>query len=345
MGNIFSKIGIIGDMHMKDNLSYSDYVKDQRIPEKKAILDFIVTSFADCHSVIFMGDNLNSRNNSSEVIKEFVEFVERFPHKQVYVIAGNHEKKGNGKSAIDFMREINKPNWHIITTPTAEIVEGDTVYFLPYMSRSELGVATNEEGRDKLLRAMSPSRFLFAHHAISDTFSNAGVSTNTFNEIILPKTQLENVFDVVVAGHIHKPQVSGKTVITGSVFSNEAGEIEKFIWKLDTQTNSVEKLKVPGRGIYKFENPSIDALSVLPLDAIIKAVVTSKEVRMDELKECLRRFDAHMILEQYPNERKKLHFDEGAIDFSIANLLRMYATEKKIDYEKLIKGFELIADK
>jgi len=69
------KIGIIGDAHFKDNLSYSEYVKDQRIPEKKEILDFIIKSFSDCDSVVFMGDNLNSKNNSSEVIREFVEFV------------------------------------------------------------------------------------------------------------------------------------------------------------------------------------------------------------------------------------------------------------------------------
>ena len=39
-----SKILVIGDLHLKENLSYSEYVADQRIPEKKEILNFITAS-------------------------------------------------------------------------------------------------------------------------------------------------------------------------------------------------------------------------------------------------------------------------------------------------------------
>ncbi len=340
-----NKIGILGDMHFKDLLSYHEYVKDQRIPERKEILDFIVSSFYDCDTVIFMGDNFDRKNNSSEVIKDFVQFVERFNDKNIYVLAGNHEKKGDGKSAIDFMREINKPNWTIITTPQVGTIGKDDVYFLPYMSRPELGVLNDTDGCKAILDKMIGGKYLFAHHAISDTFSNGNVSTNTFHEVILPKKELEDKFDIVVAGHIHKPQQDGKTVISGSVFTNEAGETEKFIWKIDTSNNTVEKIKLPGRGIYKLENPTIEKLSEIPLNSIVKVIITSKDIKAEEIKEYIKRFDTFIFLEKYPNERKKLHFDEGAIDFSINSLLSMYSAEKGIPLDKLTRGMELILDK
>jgi len=269
----------------------------------------------------------------------------RFKDKQVYILGGNHEKRGNGKSAIDFMREINKPNWHIITKPEIAEINGTQSYFLPYMSRPELGVSNDLDGCNMLLKGMTAGKYLFAHHAISDTFSNTGVSTNTFNEIILPKTELEKKFKKVIAGHIHKPQEDGNTIITGSVFNNEAGETEKFIWKLDVNTDQIEKIKLPGRGIYKIENPTIDKLKKIPVNSIVKVILTSRDINVEELKDSLKKFDAYLLLEQYPNERKKLHFDDSAMDFSIPSLLKMYSEEKKIDYNKLIRGMELISDK
>lgn len=349
MESTVRKIGIIGDFHAKDNLSYYEYIKDQRKSEKREIMDFIVDYFSDCNSVVFMGDNLNSKNNSSETIKDFIQFVERFNDKDVYIIPGNHEKRGNGKSAIDFMKEINKPNWHVITTPGFVKVYNHQMYFLPYMSLPELEVSNNLEGRDSILSHMDKNtehrKYLFAHHAISDTFSNGGISTNTFNEIILPKKQLESLFEKVFAGHIHKPQEDGNTVITGSVFNNEAGETEKFVWKVNVDTNNIEKGKLPGRPIYKFENPSIKTLQELPSSGIIKVVVTSRDVNIENIKEELKRFDCHVLLEHYPNERKKIHFDEGALDFSINNLLKMYSEEKKIPLDKLMRGMLAISDK
>lgn len=343
MEQTINKIGIIGDFHAKDNLSYHEYIKDQRVSEKKEILDFIVKSFADCSSVVFIGDNFDKKNNSSEVIKDFIEFVERFSDKQVYVISGNHEIKGNGKSAIDFMREVNKPNWHIMTSPMDKIIGGHKIHFLPYMSRPQLGVQNDKEGCDKLLSGMSGGKAIFAHHAISDTFAAPGLSTNSFHEIVLPKIKLEEIYKNVIAGHIHRPQQDGRTTITGSVFTSEVGEIEKYIWKLDLETDNVERLKLPCRGIFKLENPTEEQLNRIPSNSIVKVIITSKEVNIDLLKSTLRTFDAYILLEQYPNERKKVYFDEGAIDFSLDNLFKIYSIEKKVDLDKLKKGMELIS--
>lgn len=344
MENTKNQILIIGDAHFKDNLSYSEYVLDKRIPEKKDVLDFIVNSASDCRSIVLMGDNLNSKNNSSETIKEFVSFIERFNDKNVYIIAGNHEKRGNGKSAIDFLKEVNKPNWHIIVTaPETLEIDGEKITFLPYISRAELGVNTDKEATDIIVSKLQGGSILFAHHAVSDTFAGS-TAVNDFKEVILPKGELESRYGLLIAGHIHDPRQYGRTIITGSLFTCDAGEHEKFIWKVDPKSKEIQKLKVPCRGIHKVINPTYLELENISKNSIIKCVLTDRSIKdIEGLKENLAKFDAYILIEQYPNERKKLHFDEGgSMDFSVENLLDIYSKEKNVDLAKLMEGYELI---
>lgn len=342
------KILCIGDTHFKDSLSYADYVSDRRIAEKKEILDFIIKESSDCEHIVFLGDNFHSKNNSSEVNREFVEFIERFGDKQVYVISGNHEKKGDGKTAIDFLGEVKKKNWHIFTRPSAISIDGVKLDFLPYMLNSELGVENSEEATKYIMNHLDGGDILFTHHNITGTSFN-GISTDTLKGVVLPKEELEKKYKLIVAGDIHVPQQYGRVVITGSLFTSEVGELEKFIWKIDPnaernphQAIGLYKLKVPNRPIYKLTNPTPLELTKLPKNAILKIIVTDKNISIEELKVVASGLDAYLIIEDYPNERAKMHIEKGAIDFNIESLLKMYSEAKKVDYQKLVSGLELI---
>lgn len=348
------KIGIIGDTHFKDFLSYADYISDRRLAEKKEILDFIVKSFEDCGLIVFLGDNFHSKNNSSETNREFVEFIERFGDKEVYIISGNHEKKGDGKTAIDFLGEVKKKNWHIFTRPSSiEFVwknsdvgpstQPKSAYkldFLPYMLNSELGVENSEEATKHIMDHLTGGDILFTHHNITGTSFN-GISTDTLKGVVLDKDELEKKYKLIIAGDIHVPQQYGNVIIAGSLFTSEVGELEKFIWKVDGNMK-VEKLKVPARPIYKLTNPTPIQLTKLPKNAIVKIIVTDKNISIEELKVVADGLDAYLIIEDYPNERAKMHIEQGAIDFNIESLLKLYAEAKNVDYQKLIHGLELL---
>jgi len=335
-------IGVISDMHLKERLSYSDYIEDKRIPEREEILDFIVDTFKDCDTIVFGGDQLNSRNNTSEILRYFVNFLERFKDKKLYILAGNHEKFGDGRSALDFLKEIkNKPNWTIITDG---VITVGKMIFCPYFTKSELGVKTDEQGTKKIMKMLKEGDILFCHHAISNTVTTSGCQTNIFREIVLPKDELEKMYRLVVGGHIHQPQADKKTIVAGSVFNNEMSETQKYIWKINQDNFSVQQIKLPGRGVYKAENPTIESLKDIKKDNIVKAIFTDikKKDTVEVIKKELKKFDAYLILEQYPNQRKKVHFEEGMLEFDTEELLKVYAKEKNVDFKRLKSGLDLI---
>ena len=336
------KIGVIGDQHFKDSLSYSDYISDHRLAEKEAVFSFIVDSFEDCDHVVLLGDNFNSKNNSSETNREFVAFIERFGNKKIYIISGNHEKKGDGKTAIDFLGEVKKPNWFIYTGPGYETMGTLKASFLPFMLNSELKVETSEEASRVMVEDLKGGDILFTHHSITGTVFN-GIKTDDLHEAVLSKEELEKKYKLVVAGHIHVPQQIGNTLIAGSLFTSEVGETEKFIYKI-ADDFSIEKLKVPCREIHKVFNPTTEQLLSIPKSAIVKVIITNKTVDIEKLKEQLSRFDASLIIEDYPDERVKAHIEEGAFDFNIESLLKLYSDEKDVDYPKLLKGLEIITN-
>lgn len=341
-------IGVIGDLHMKESLGYADYVSDRRIPEKAQILGFIIEKLKDCNKIVLLGDNFNGRNNHSEVIREFVAFLERLGDKDIYILSGNHERFGDGKTAIDFLKEIDKPNWHIFTEITTVLDKmGRKLTFCPYYNRSELGADDDLEAQKIIMnRLEQDGHILFVHHAISDSKTMTGLSTNVFSEIILPKKELQKRYQMIFGGHIHLPQEMGSVKIAGSIFNNEMGETEKFIWKIEDDM-SVEKIRLPGRGIYKLENPDVSKLGKINKDNIVKVILTEKmeDEPLKKLREILRdSFDAYILVEQYARERKQDKTNGDIIDFNIDGLLELYAKNKGIDIIKLKTAWESIRE-
>jgi len=346
-------------MHLRANLGYADFIADRRIPEQQEVLDTITEELLDCDRIVLLGDNFNSRNNTSEVIKTFITFLKSFGDKEIYILAGNHEKWGDGRSALDFIKKLNIPNWHVISNEVKEIETDEGNFTLcPYFTKSELGVTENVEGAKKVAQMLVGGDVLFVHHAIAGTKTEGGTNTSIFDEIVLPQEMLERNFKYVIGGHVHKPQAGGRTLVAGSIFNNEVNETGKFVYKIELSEEQIqhENIRLPGRGIYKVENPNVEepttaaeitneiSLSNIPRNSIVKVILTKDQGKeyVEKVKEALKKFDASLLLEQYPRVRKKLHFEEGMIQFNVASLLSVYAKERKVDENKLIKAFNLI---
>lgn len=340
------KILCVGDPHFKLELPYGDLIADGRRAERASALRTIQDAATDCDTVVMMGDNLDKRHNNSSVIKEFVEFLDGFGDKDIYIMSGNHETYEGNKTALDFLVGV-KHNWHVIT-PTTGIFSKNGLGFVPYFTNASLHVSTTEEATELLMKMIESERLIiegtkqydamFVHHMISDLNPND-------TEIVLPRTRLEAVAHLVVAGHIHNYVIKGRTILTGNIFSHEVGDLSKSVLKIDTEDDTYSQVDLPIRPIYKVINPRMKDLDRLPGNAIVKVILTERGQDVEKIKEKLSTFDAHILVENYPDERTRLHVDEGQVlDLSIPALLDLYAKSKKKDPERLHKAFKIVTE-
>lgn len=333
---------VVGDMHLMQLLPYHEYVEDKRLPEKQKVLDFIIAQSEGVERVVLLGDNINVKNPTAEVIREFTEFLERFKV-DVYIIAGNHESNSLGKTCIDYLKEIKGKKWHVITNEVKTL--GDAT-FLPYFTNSQLDVVKNSNATEKILGMLPNSKYLFLHHTISGTLER-GVSVDDFPEPILPREELKKRFQMIVGGHIHTHSLNENVLVAGSVFTHSVGELEKFIWKIDDETLEVEKIKLPCRPIIKLENPTAKEIEALKKNSIVKIIFTKSITlaKLEKLKEELTtklKDGGFILIDQTSKAKERKDLKNTVIDLSIDNLLDVYAKEREIDVVKLKQGFNLI---
>ncbi len=336
------KICVIGDQHFRHQLPYSGAVSDGRRAEWDAVIATIHEASQQCDAVVLLGDNLNSKHNHSAVIDEFVQFLCGFGEKPVYVISGNHERFGKD-TAIDFLKGI-KNNWHVFTDP-ASVTLGDlSMMFLPYMTPGSLEVENLEQAAHKIMDSLAPADLLFHHHAVTGT-EISGTTSEHLNEVVLPREELEKRYRFIHGGHIHQSQqLSDKTYVTGNIFTHEVGEHDKSIHILDTTAQTSTLVPLPVRGIYAVTYKG-DAHSMvhIPDHSIVKCVITDRGTDLDQVKDDLARFDASVIVEQYPRERSKVQLDDvNGLDLSIDALLKVYCEAKDVPYDELKTALELI---
>lgn len=338
------KILIIGDLHL-GRIGYSEYV--DRDKEINDILDFIIQNSNDCETVVFLGDQFEIKNPSSNTIKSFTSFIEKFNNKKLFIISGNHETRASGESALDYLREIKNKNWTIITN---EIHEEKGLIFCPYFSNAFLEADNNKEAVKKIMSMLPDGKILFLHHAIEGMKTISGILVDDFPEAILPKKEISNKYEKIFGGHIHSNFEYDNIFLVGSIFNNEVGEVGKYIHKLDIDTLQIEKIKLPGRKIIKIENPTDELIGSIPKDSIVKVIITEKKPSGEilELKEKLKKqFSKNgtfLLVEKIKKERERTHYDSeiGITEMSIDSLLKIYSEQKKVDLVKLKNGFELI---
>ena len=343
-------IGVIGDLHLSPSLGYADYIKDGRKEEKQEILDFIVSSFDKCSSIVLLGDLLNSITNSPQVLRELTNFIERFTKKNIYIIAGNHEKKSSGDTALDYLSEIKNPLWHIITKDATKLQIGAiSTTFLPFLTKPELEAKDNEEALVKIMEKLEPADILFHHNTMSYNGKIVGLplDINLLPEPILPIDKLLKKYKLVIGGHVHNSTIiKENAIVSGSIFNNSINEKQKYIWKISEDTLAVEQIKLPGRAIYGITDPKNDDIINIPTNSIVKITLTKKRTvdEIEELKAKLKRFDAFILIERIPKVKKKMHYGKGEaiMNFDVNELLRLYGEEKKVDIDLLNHGFELI---
>jgi len=165
------------------------HIKRKHIPELKSVFFQILNKLEKCDGIFIAGDIFDTDCPKPDEIDFFIDFIKRMPkHITIYLIGGNHGVEQKGISAEMWIRRIGK-----------NIVYDESLLLLDI---------NNFKIRVEHINC-SESKF-GAHN-----FQKAGVSYKSFKE------------DIVILGHIHKPQVLSKkplVVHPGSPFAIHFGE-------------------------------------------------------------------------------------------------------------------------
>lgn len=330
-------------MHHRLELPYAAAFEDGRRGEWEEVTSAIHKASEAADMVILMGDNLNSRNNPSAVLSDFIGFLKGLGDKETHILCGNHERAGF-VTALDFLDRVDHPVWKVHTTPGVQEIKGIKIAFTPYMTPAMVaGTASNEEAVKVFIESSPEADLAVMHQGITGAKVH-GTMVDLFNEMVFPQEELEKKYKKVFSGHIHSPQKVGtKIQMTGSIFTMEVGEHSKSVFMYDTDTGATEEIPLPVRGIYLIED-NMD-MAKIPDTSIVKYIVTDKEIDLDKKKKEMERFDASFVIEKYPMERRKMHVADGAMDLDINSLLLMYSQVKGIEYNTLRQGLDLLLAK
>ena len=341
------KILIFTDTHLREKLAYSDKFADGRESERKEVFALLHAQAKACDKVVICGDVLNARTNSPETLRMLVAFLEGFGSKELVVLSGNHSKSADGRSALDFLKEVKgHNNWTIVTNSV--IANGDCAYS-PYFYRHEYGVDTNEEASAKLVADLqiaqnTGARFLFTHNSIAGTRVNGSQMTDDLREIVLPKESLAG-FKKVFAGHIHKRQSYANIEVVGNVFTNEIGETnDKVALIYDTEKDAIEEVKLPVRRLDKVVEGLKDGKDVGKPFGFAKIVLNKKhtEAELKEIKaNAEKNYEAYVIVEDLPRERAKSD-EVSDVVLSPETLLDLYCKERGVDRKEIKEAWDLI---
>ncbi|MFZ2150865.1 MAG: metallophosphoesterase [Candidatus Absconditicoccaceae bacterium] len=252
---------LIGDIHITQRF------KDKII---SGIQNFIDQN-PDEKNIIFLGDYVYhfsyDRNSILELYNLFLELFEN--GKNVYILAGNHDRLGNSfvyqeaMKAFQIINNLHKQNdgkLTFITEPTIQDIEGQKILFFPFMLDSnqikytnplfqELAKSSNKNEQisgyiNQILEnfiEQNENLTIIHHYYINNTVFPGQRSRFNYKDIALNEDFLKNSKIRLISGHLHQGFIKNNYLCTGSIWSTNSLEINqnKFLFKYNTPNNEI----------------------------------------------------------------------------------------------------------
>ena len=271
------KVATIADFHLGDTTHDTD---GWRIAEASHIALEIAQSclIHDVGVVVFAGDTFHAQRPQPWAYRTLAVLAEdlRANGIRVRIFAGNHD--ADPPDGVGPLSAGLFAGNEYITRPFVENIDGANIVYLPWASRAQIAAlrprmsAGEQHGvmatvlksvLDGLLIPDAPT-LLVTHFTIAGMAYNSGVqpALGDSSELMLPRdTFAADRFDMVISGHIHKPQVlteiDGVSPVAypGSVICHDFGEEAErkgfLIW--ESQLNALEQISVSATPFQTFE--------------------------------------------------------------------------------------------
>lgn len=262
------KILFFTDLHLDNWSAFATTTHggyNSRFIQQLHVLEHILR-YADQHNcrIVFGGDLYNRRLLiPADVLHKTYELLAAYDRQPIYFVIGNHDiydwnSENNSLAVLSEMEHVN------IIDEAVQVYTEHNVH-LSLVPHGALLPTSSALLRDKLDNYYE---ILVTHYGVNE--ARLGPKDFKMKEDLTVKQLKELNYDLVLLGHIHKPQALAQNIIVmGSVMAHSFHETdeEKWFYVFDTETRELVKYESPAPQFKTIEVTSQSQLKKLVLDA------------------------------------------------------------------------------
>jgi DNA repair exonuclease SbcCD nuclease subunit len=221
------------DLHIEDWKSYSkDHSRFKYITK---FLNFIFIKASDYNiPILFAGDLFeNSKYLSNYILNHFLEPFHQ--HDPIFIaIAGNHDQselntnENISPNYISFLKTVTNSTTYLDKSGVYLDSHNIYVHGIPYISGNKgYGQMVDEANRKAITYKGNHvcRTILMIHSDVTGAVNTSGFTYDGVEGIPKNTREFFHGFDLVLNGHIHKPQKIGKIQILGSVYQQKINDM------------------------------------------------------------------------------------------------------------------------
>lgn len=263
---------ILGDPHLGKGTSIGKpgigSALNSRIADQFNILEWVLDTAMDhmATTIVITGDIFQDPKPHPTIVALFISWLKKCTdnNMSVHIISGNHDVLRSGQfymSALDIVTAADIDDVHVYRHVSTLHTHGASFTFLPFRDRRSFNVDSNTAAMEAL-KAKLPyelseienhnAKVVIGHLAIEGSIPVGDEIDDMSNELFCP-VDMFNGYDFVWMGHVHKPQVLGKSphvAHIGSMDLSDFGEADhtKILIVFDPKKSEPYKyIEIPTR--------------------------------------------------------------------------------------------------
>jgi len=343
------KMYLIGDLHFGVDANSIAWLNHQKTFFNEVLIPYLKDTVQPGDILFQFGDifetkqtlNVNIFNNVMDLFDQVSKIL------PVYVLIGNHDTYYTNNNDVNSLKILeDKPNVHVFKSPEIIGVNDKKILCLPWITDFNEIMTILEDNVDK-------ADIVFAHMDVAGmSYDNGYPIQKGVDYNILTK------YELVVSGHIHKPQVKGNFVYIGTPYHLDFGDVgqQKGFYELIFKPSPVLEFKRNIKSpefkyfsIYELLEMNDKELKENFFNSFVKingpnAVL--QQIQKDDIKTYIKdlvniihKFDFNPIPDGYESEAKILKFNLNIPELAKDNLKEtgLYHTDKINDIVKLFE--------
>jgi len=268
--NKVGKIYLVGDLHFGVDANSIVWLNHQKRFFNDILIPYIKETVQPGDILFQFGDifetkhqiNVNIFNNVMDLFYELAKLI------PVYVLIGNHDTYYTDNNEIHSLKILyNTPNVHVFNKPEIIGINDKKLLIIPWITDFNEIMTLLEDNVGK-------ADMVFSHFDVAGmSYDNGYPIQKGIDFSILKK------YEIVISGHIHKPQVKDNFIYLGTPYHLDFGDIgqKKGLYTLDMPNMKMDFVRNDKSPEFKY----IDIFDLLEMtDAQLKDICYNSFIKV-----------------------------------------------------------------